>query len=673
MATDYLAPGGMTTVDGGQMSGYTQDTSTVQPAPEQVVQPPQEPATPQIQLEEPTNSPTAISTDSMRDQLTEAEKQLNNLSAQIDAGAVPIQPQTTEQPKPEPTKEPLTPEDTYQTQLDQYNKETKALLDERKNEFNRYLTRSDTLLKSQVNSIQKSFDERRAQAEQVTANAKAASNVLGARTGRLRYAPEIQRGIITGQENALIKTLSTIDAMEAEAIAAAKQAAFDRDYTTFLDQIESLDAIKKDREKTLADLQAAMEEENEIRREEAEVAKYETQIIEQISAGITNPIELFTTLNGNVPFDLIKQYTDTLPEPASLDPKVLGSADLLVNPQTGEIIARGSKVGGASSVGQAVGYGAPVVSVGTPSIGGLASTYDSSTVEAQLMIDDIVNGLPTQLINNVAEIPRWREAVRKQLQAGYTPQQVIDKLSGFRLFEGSDKNLGTVLYNMATGTDLEPQELSSLINRGANEQAMTSVENAQLSNVNAFFAPVDKARATLKQAEAVLNILNDPAFPKDKLGAFDGRTFKIDRASGMTNQDTLKVQQLESALQLLNAPIRVEIVGTAATEAEMAKITGFQSEIIDQPEVVGTKVAELRDAVLRFHNEARQQRGLPTVEPSQLTNNSERLKLYRTLGNEEQKAVSSSLSNTDFLSSGSWSSATEEVKNLDNQSFFSRW
>lgn len=673
MATDYLAPGGMTTVDGGQMSGYTQDTSTVQPAPEQVVQPPQEPATPQIQLEEPTNSPTAISTDSMRDQLTEAEKQLNNLSAQIEAGAVPIQPQTKEQPKPEPTKEPLTPEDTYQTQLDQYNKETQALLDERKNEFNRYLTRSDTLLKSQVNSIQKSFDERRAQAEQVTANAKAASNVLGARTGRLRYAPEIQRGIITGQENALIKTLSTIDAMEAEAIAAAKQAAFDRDYTTFLDQIESLDAIKKDREKTLADLQAAMEEENEIRREEAEVAKYETQIIEQISAGITNPIELFTTLNGNVPFDLIKQYTDTLPEPASLDPKVLGSADLLVNPQTGEIIARGSKVGGASSVGQAVGYGAPVVSVGTPSIGGLASTYDSSTVEAQLMIDDIVNGLPTQLINNVAEIPRWREAVRKQLQAGYTPQQVIDKLSGFRLFEGSDKNLGTVLYNMATGTDLEPQELSSLINRGANEQAMTSVENAQLSNVNAFFAPVDKARATLKQAEAVLNILNDPAFPKDKLGAFDGRTFKIDRASGMTNQDILKVQQLESALQLLNAPIRVEIVGTAATEAEMAKITGFQSEIIDQPEVVGTKVAELRDAVLRFHNEARQQRGLPTVEPSQLTNNSERLKLYRTLGNEEQKAVSSSMSNTDFLQSGSWSSATEEVKNLDNQSFFSRW
>lgn len=673
MATDYLAPGGMTTVDGGQMSGYTQDTSTVQPAPEQVVQPPQEPATPQIQLEEPTNSPTAISTDSMRDQLTEAEKQLNNLSAQIDAGAVPIQPQTTEQPKPEPTKEPLTPEDTYQTQLDQYNKETQALLDERKNEFNRYLTRSDTLLKSQVNSIQKSFDERRAQAEQVTANAKAASNVLGARTGRLRYAPEIQRGIITGQENALIKTLSAIDSMEAEAIAAAKQAAFDRDYTTFLDQIESLDAIKKDREKTLADLQAAMEEENEIRREEAEVAKYETQIIEQISAGITNPIELFTTLNGNVPFDLIKQYTDTLPEPASLDPKVLGSADLLVNPQTGEIIARGSKVGGASSVGQAVGYGAPVVSVGTPSIGGLASTYDSSTVEAQLMIDDIVNGLPTQLINNVAEIPRWREAVRKQLQAGYTPQQVIDKLSGFRLFEGSDKNLGTVLYNMATGTDLEPQELSSLINRGANEQAMTSVENAQLSNVNAFFAPVDKARATLKQAEAVLNILNDPSFPKEKLGAFDGRTFKIDRASGMTSQDTLKVQQLESALQLLNAPIRVEIVGTAATEAEMAKITGFQSEIIDQPEVVGTKVAELRDAVLRFHNEARQQRGLPTVEPSQLTNNSERLKLYRTLGSEEQKAVSSSLSNTDFLSSGSWSSATEEVKNLDNQSFFSRF
>jgi hypothetical protein len=272
------------------------------------------PSVPRVQLEEPTSSPTVISTDSMREQLEQAQRDLDRIKAEQQAGETAVTETPTVEVTTPDTKDSDTEEvDPFQQQITQYQKDTNKLLEQRKNEFNRYMQRSDRLLRSQVSSIQKTFDERRNQAEEVASNAKRASQIMGSRTGRMRYAPEIQRGIITGQENALIETLATIDAQEAAAIAGAEQAAFNRDYGTFLDQIDSLDGIRKEREQTLNELQETMKKENEQRKEEAEQAKNETLVIEQIGLGITDPIEIFNTLNGNVPFDQIQEYTNTLP------------------------------------------------------------------------------------------------------------------------------------------------------------------------------------------------------------------------------------------------------------------------------------------------------------------------------------------------------------------------
>lgn len=260
-------------------------------------------------LPQTEEAPTVISTDSMRDQLAGAEKTLKELQAQIAAGEI-VGP---DEPKPETTTTTVTPEvDPDQKVIDDYAISSQKLIDQRQKDFDKYLTRSDNLLKSQVRAIKKTFDVRSTQADKVAQNAKAATRILGSRTGRSRYAPEIQAGIITGQENALIETLAQIDALELSAIAAAEEAAYNRDYTTFLDSINNIDTLRKEREKTLGELQDALDAENERMEEEIKNQTNEISVIEQLSLGLTDPVEIFQALGGTVGFDFIKQYTDAV-------------------------------------------------------------------------------------------------------------------------------------------------------------------------------------------------------------------------------------------------------------------------------------------------------------------------------------------------------------------------
>lgn len=376
------APAGMSTIDGGVMSGMNDVP---------VAQQPPEPETPQgvpkVQLESNVQSPTVVSTDSMRDQLSQAERDLKAMKLQIEAANQPTQKEeaeaTTQQVGTQQVEQKIPAPDDFITD---YQKETDKLLRDRERQFDKYLSRSGGILKSQVNAIKANFDQRRQQAEKVAANAKAVTGILGARTGRLRYAPEIQQGILTGQENALITTLTEIDAMELAAIAEAESAAFDRDYDTFLDKIGSLDTIKAARENTLSELEQAMKEENERRAEEAEKLENESMIIEQFANGLTNPIEIYSALNGKVPYDMVVEYAGSLPAGAGgsefkFIPGTKYQQSGYFDPTTGQFTPTGGRV---SSGG--------VLSIGGQSVGMVSASMSSDDVDS-LNISDTAKAL----------------------------------------------------------------------------------------------------------------------------------------------------------------------------------------------------------------------------------------------------------------------------------------
>lgn len=594
--------------------------------------------------------PTVVSTDSMRAQLEQAQKDLDKYKAETATPTetvVPTDTTATEVTQPTDSGEETKSPELLAIEL--YSTNSQKEIDQRKKDFDRYQTRSDNLLKSQVKSIQKTFDVRRTQAEENAANAKAASLIVGSRTGRLRYAPEIQAGIITGQENAKIKLLSEIDALELQAIANAENAALNRDYDSFLDEIENIDNLKKERLNTIKELNAIMEEENQRRADEAEATKNEIAVMEQISLGTTDPVELFSLLNGKVPFDTIKEYTDALGYEDTNKPVVLGRYDRLIDPKTGKVIA-----------GQALGGGGGFVgSTGATGGGQTITDADISNMNdaERDFVTKVMRQLPTKLKDSEKEAQDRKKEALYDFRKGRSVQDVVDEMNGYVVENQELQGLADVFRQLAIGSDLELSQVSASINTGNPEQAMTAVENAKLDNVQSFFSGVDKARSTVKQADNVLSILNDPTFPSDKLGAFDQFRFKFDRQTGwgkekLTSEEELKVQQLESALQLLNAPIRVEIVGTAATEAEMSKITGFQATLGDQPSIVKSKVEDLRDSVLRFHNEARSQQGLPTVDKGELVDNKARLDLYKGMAKQVDETKYKNESNSSLLLGG---------------------
>lgn len=446
----------------GSIAGMTVLPGRVQPegttgqlAP-QVAEAPQEPPTPKaaLDLEEPVVSPTVISTDSLRTQLDQAQTKLNTLKQET-------QPQS-EVPQQQLAEAPV---ETGQEvdYIAAYQKETDKLLRDRERQFDKYLTRSSSLLKSQVSSIKKQFDVRRQSAEQVAANAKAASSVLGARTGRLRYAPEIQQGIITGQENALIITLSEIDALEAAAIAAAEGAAFERDYDTFIDKIDELDSIQKEREKTLDELTAAMEEENQRRQDEAERAKFETQIIEQISNGTTDPIAIFTALNGQAPYDLIVEYTSTVPKK---DFEFIKgdkyNATGYFDSSTGEFV----KISGGYAVGEGgeVSYGGPL------------------TINGQV-IGDVTSDITLDQIDMLNISENAKSYVRLYKEGRLTQDEILQRLAG----DKTDRNLRNEVIGVIARMQQPMASLDSPASRTSRQKAELGIST--VDNVLAIFEP----------------------------------------------------------------------------------------------------------------------------------------------------------------------------------------
>lgn len=536
---------------------------------------------------------------------------------------------------------------------------------------------SDKELRRTTREITRRYQARMRQMEEVNRRREQTLGTLGVRLGS-RYtggAGGVFGGILAEEERQGIMRITEIENQMRDAIRQAEKAAKDHNYSVFVKLTEKAQEKYDEKQKAFADLKKTQEEQDKLVKEEANLVANQSAVIEQIQAGTTNPVEIFAALGGTVPFDTIKELTDTMPS-AEAEQFTLGRYEIRYD-STGKVIARGMDSGGGGGDGSTditgtSSFGAPVASVGAPTVAGLGSTYAKSTPEAQMIIDDILNKIPAQLRNTEKETALKMEQIRKQLAAGYSYQQIVDRLSGFSLQgEMADKSLGNALYNAALGTDIDVGQLASLINRGAGEQAMTTVENKQLENVQAFFAGVDKARSTVKQADVVLKLLSDPTFPKDALGAFDGRVFKVQRFAGLNDKQRAQVQQLESALQLLASPIRVEVAGTAATDAEMGKISAFQSDILDQPDTIKTQVEALRDAVVNFHNEARAQRGLPQVSRDQLIDNKKRVQLYREAGQVDEEITNSQLTNSDFLSSGFWSdNEPAKPSTDDNKSFF---
>lgn len=503
---------------------------------------------------------------------------------------------------------------------------------------------SSSELRDTFDSIRRVYDARINAMEEINRRRVQTLETMGVRLGS-RYTGGVFGGIVTEEERQGAQRISELEAEKQNEIENAKQAAREFNFSVFSDAVNKAKEIEKEKLSAFQELkELAMEQEQEA-KDEQEKIEQQALTVEQINLGLTDPVEIFSALEGNVPWDVVKEITDTLPESEEKEFEFKTGSKYqpagTFDPSTGEFVP----LAGAT----ALATGGSVAGTGGVGIQDFPTNADLErmSTDERDFVNKVMRQLPTKLKDSEQEKKdRMKEALF-DYRRGRDIQEVVDELNGFVVQNKTDQSLANVFRSYAVGSGVELSEISAAVNNNNPEQAMTTVENAKLADADQFFGSIDQARNVVKLSDTILSLLEET--PTGKLGAFDGRKFKVGRFAGLTNSEMQKVQQLETALATLNSPTRVALIGTAGTEQEMAKITALQADILDQPEIIKTIVEQFRDGVVDIHNEARSQRGLPTVDKQQLTDNQKRLDLYKSKANVSEQYKYEGMSNLDLM------------------------
>lgn len=262
----------------------------------------------------------------------------------------------------------------------------------------------------------------------------------------------------------------------------------------------------------------------------------------------------------------------------------------------------------------------------------------NTTAEEDRVISNVMRLLPTKLKDNVKEVPQRQLEILADIRRGLGIQEIADKLKGFVLDEKlspEENNLANTFRSFAIGSDAELGDIAAAINRGNDLKAMTTVENANLDTIDGVLKDAPEARTIIERAQKIQDMLDE--VPESDLGQFDGRKFKVKRFFGLSNEEAQKIQSLETQMVLLLNDIRRKSLGTAVTESEVQFLQPMLTSLLDQPEIIDTKLTELRNGTVLEHNNAREQTGLPPVNEAQILDNEARLQMYRDISGGSQQ------------------------------------
>lgn len=217
--------------------------------------------------------------------------------------------QTSEQLTPE--EQEFLGEDTELTpdelQVQQLKKEQDEYWNIIMNDLATAADKSDAATRVQINAIQTQFNQLEAEARNISQKRTGGLRVLGMRTGRSRYAPEIQSGIIASEQRALVENLAKLATEESIAISEAQQAQLERDFQLMTTKIGLVQDIRKEKRDDMKELQAKIEEQKEVQQKLEE----EADIIEVIqSRGEYDPAKIHAILGGKVALEDIQAVTN---------------------------------------------------------------------------------------------------------------------------------------------------------------------------------------------------------------------------------------------------------------------------------------------------------------------------------------------------------------------------
>jgi len=167
---------------------------------------------------------------------------------------------------------------------------------------------------NQVKALELSLSKTRKDQEELNQNRSKAEEIMQARLGTARYAPQIARGEIDAVIDKGTEKLRDLDIQASGAISELRQAFKDKKIKDITDQYNLLDDIRKTRVNTLTNLRDMAREREDLFKEEVVASQRQVRIAELINEGNEDPIDLFSTLVeegfDQVDIDEILDFTD---------------------------------------------------------------------------------------------------------------------------------------------------------------------------------------------------------------------------------------------------------------------------------------------------------------------------------------------------------------------------
>lgn len=565
-------------------------------------------------------------------------------------------------PPPEP---PSTEDLLLQAEADAGKDEATRRFEAREKEVNDFLIQQQANLSTsrqrQLSNIAAQFGSFGKKLEASTKRRVRLQETIGARFGG-RFTIEHTADLVKDQIDKGFDALRDLGIQEQAAIGKIEDAFDSKSHALALKAFGALQALKEQKLKKFDEIEKLQQDALKLQQEEEKKLDQQELIAEQLEAGLTSPVKIFSALGGEVSFDAITAITKELGLDKDADKKFIS----------------GTKTQGAGVFDPNTGVFKPLraaIGVGGGEVGssGLSFPTDADiknmSAEARDFVTKVMRQLPTKLKDSEQEKKERQKEALFDFNRGRKIQEVVDEINGFIIQNKEDEGIAKVFRRLSIGTGLELNEISAALNNNDPVKAMTTVENANLEKAEGELSEVVSAQSIIKNANRVLDLLKD--VPSDKLGKFDAISLKFEKIGGFTDDEVLKTQQLETALTNLLNEIRRKSLGTAVTESEVAFLEPILASIADQPNIIETKIDELIVGTMNNHNRARSVTGLPEVTQSQLLNNDERLLLYESLAEELITDSFSGVSNQDLFNDilGN-ASSSPDTGTQDNVDFF---
>ncbi len=501
-----------------------------------------------------------------------------------------------------------------------------------------------------INETIEITQQRIEQQKEINKSRLALLNTRAIRGGSARFASEVSGGIISKETEAGLNKIVEFNRQKSRIITAARIADEEKKFERINELADQFRELEKDQLIARIELNETMAKEANEAQKQVVAAKKEARDAEkfQIEKEDTTLQELglitLNALTGDEEVD--SQIIAGIAKANGLEPNRLFARVLDLDREDKDSPANLQFIKGSAT--QSSGVFDPNTGVFKAMKGGIGGSgfagtpgrltikdVENASEEENLNITRVMRLLPTKLKDSEQERADRKVEILRALRSGQGIQDVVDEIKGFVIVDKKNQAFSTYMRTLAAGSGVDLSDLAATINRGNFEKTMTIVENANLERVGGELSGVDSTRTLLTLSNRVLD--NLAKAPANNLGVFDGRKFKVKRFSGLTNEEILATQRLETSLVNLFSDIRRKSAGTAVTETELAFLQPLLSDLLDQPEIIKTKIDELKQSTLNTHNEARGQSTLPFVTVEEALNNKERLSLYQEASNQSNR------------------------------------